>query len=150
MAGGVGGGASGVCPNYGRTRICRRQSRTKHLSVRKCPTVSRRSIGSVEAFTMDPEAFLDIANQVIKLKMFPYFDIAHCTLCALSIREDLGSGESKNPAASSTNNNAVLTPNYCRKPIAIPSIITNAPLLSTFYPNRLLFISIFFKYCLHH
>lgn len=41
---------------------------------------------------MDPEAFLDIANQVIKLKMFPYFDIAHCTLCALSIREDLGSG----------------------------------------------------------
>lgn len=41
---------------------------------------------------MDPEAFLDIANQVVKLKMFPYFDIAHCTLCALSVREDLGSG----------------------------------------------------------
>ncbi|KAJ8934478.1 hypothetical protein NQ314_013353 [Rhamnusium bicolor] len=40
---------------------------------------------------MDPEAFLDIANQVVKLKMFPYFDIAHCTLCALSVREDLGS-----------------------------------------------------------
>ena len=43
---------------------------------------------------MDPEAFLDIANQVVKLKMFPYFDIAHCTLCALSVREDLGTGES--------------------------------------------------------
>lgn len=42
---------------------------------------------------MDPEAFLDIANQVVKLKMFPYFDIAHCTLCALSVREDLGTGE---------------------------------------------------------
>lgn len=41
---------------------------------------------------MDPEAFLDIANQVVKLKMFPYFDIAHCTLCALSVREDLGTG----------------------------------------------------------
>ncbi|CAH2019327.1 unnamed protein product [Acanthoscelides obtectus] len=40
---------------------------------------------------MDPEAFLDIANQVVKLKMFPYFDIAHCTLCALAVREDLGS-----------------------------------------------------------
>lgn len=26
---------------------------------------------------MDAEAFLDMANQVIKLKMFPYFDIAH-------------------------------------------------------------------------
>ncbi|XP_026473217.1 trimeric intracellular cation channel type 1B.1 [Ctenocephalides felis] len=41
---------------------------------------------------MDPETFLDIANQVIKLKMFPYFDIAHCLLCALSVREDLGAG----------------------------------------------------------
>lgn len=42
---------------------------------------------------MDPEAFLDMANQVIKLKMFPYFDIAHCVLCALHVREDLGSGK---------------------------------------------------------
>lgn len=42
---------------------------------------------------MDPEAFLDIANQVIKLKMFPYFDIAHCVLCALAVREDLGNGK---------------------------------------------------------
>ena len=41
---------------------------------------------------MDPEAFLDIANQVIKLKMFPYFDIAHSLLCALSVKEDLGTG----------------------------------------------------------
>lgn len=42
---------------------------------------------------MDPEAFLDMANQVIKLKMFPYFDIAHSLLCALAVREDLGAGE---------------------------------------------------------
>lgn len=41
---------------------------------------------------MDPEAFLDMANQVIKLKMFPYFDIAHSLLCALAVREDLGMG----------------------------------------------------------
>jgi trimeric intracellular cation channel len=44
---------------------------------------------------MDPEAFLDLANQVTKLKMFPYFDIAHCLLCALSVREDLGAGNKK-------------------------------------------------------
>lgn len=44
---------------------------------------------------MDPEAFLDMANQVIKLKMFPYFDIAHSVLCALHVREDLGSGKPK-------------------------------------------------------
>lgn len=44
------------------------------------------------AFEMDPEAFLDMANQVIKLKMFPYFDIAHSLLCALAVREDLGAG----------------------------------------------------------
>jgi hypothetical protein len=41
---------------------------------------------------MDPESFLDIANQVIKLKMFPAFDIAHSLLCALSVKEDLGTG----------------------------------------------------------
>lgn len=49
---------------------------------------------------MDPEAFLDIANQVIKLKMFPYFDIAYCILCALSVREDLGNGKCREPRSS--------------------------------------------------
>nr|CAG4645669.1 EOG090X09U3 [Lynceus sp. MCZ IZ 141354] len=41
---------------------------------------------------MDPEAFLDMANQVTKLKMWPYFDIAHCAMCCLAVREDLGAG----------------------------------------------------------
>merc|ERR1712121_171815 len=41
---------------------------------------------------MDPEAFLDIANQVTKLKMYPYFDLAHAALCCLAVREDLASG----------------------------------------------------------
>ncbi|XP_026763217.1 trimeric intracellular cation channel type 1B.1 [Galleria mellonella] len=41
---------------------------------------------------MDPESFLDLANQVIKLKMYPYFDVAHSLLCALAVREDLGAG----------------------------------------------------------
>nr|XP_027227069.1 trimeric intracellular cation channel type 1B.1-like [Penaeus vannamei] len=41
---------------------------------------------------MDPEAFLEMANQVTKLKMFPYFDVAHCALCCLYVREDLGTG----------------------------------------------------------
>lgn len=42
---------------------------------------------------MDAEAFLDMANQVVKLKMYPYFDIAHSVLCALHVREDLGPGK---------------------------------------------------------
>ena len=44
---------------------------------------------------MDPEAFLDVANQVTKLKMYPYFDLAHSAVCLLAIREDLGAGEEK-------------------------------------------------------
>ncbi|XP_029409000.2 trimeric intracellular cation channel type 1B.1 [Bactrocera dorsalis] len=40
---------------------------------------------------MDPATFLNMANQVIKLKMFPYFDIANSLLAALAVREDLGS-----------------------------------------------------------
>lgn len=43
---------------------------------------------------IDPEAFLDLANQVTKLKMWPYFDIAHCVMCCLAVREDLGAGNS--------------------------------------------------------
>ena len=34
---------------------------------------------------MDPEAFLDLANQVTKLKMYPYFDLAHAGLCCLCV-----------------------------------------------------------------
>ena len=42
---------------------------------------------------MDPEAFLDLANQVAKLKMYPYFDIAHAVVCCLALKEDMGSGK---------------------------------------------------------
>jgi len=45
---------------------------------------------------MDPEAFLDLANQVTKLKMYPYFDLAHAAICCLAVRDDLASG--KNPS----------------------------------------------------
>ncbi|GAB6031646.1 hypothetical protein CHUAL_009406 [Chamberlinius hualienensis] len=41
---------------------------------------------------MDPEAFLDLANQVTKLKMYPYFEIAHCVVTCLYVREDLAGG----------------------------------------------------------
>ncbi len=41
---------------------------------------------------MDAEAFLDFANQVAKLKMYPYFDVAHAVVCCLSIKEDMGAG----------------------------------------------------------
>ena len=42
---------------------------------------------------MDPEAFLDVANQVTKLKMYPYFDLAHSAVCLVAIREEMGAGE---------------------------------------------------------
>ena len=41
---------------------------------------------------MDPETFLDMANQVTKLKMYPYFDLAHSAACLLAIREEMGAG----------------------------------------------------------
>ena len=41
---------------------------------------------------MDPEAFLDLANQVAKIKMYPYFDLAHAAVCCLAIKEDMASG----------------------------------------------------------
>lgn len=48
---------------------------------------------------MDPEAFLDLANQVAKIKMYPYFDLAHAVVCCLAIKEDMGSGNHANESA---------------------------------------------------
>jgi len=45
-----------------------------------------------KSLTMDPEAFLDLANQVTKLKMYPYFDLAHAAVCCLAVRDDLANG----------------------------------------------------------
>ncbi|ODM88673.1 Trimeric intracellular cation channel type A [Orchesella cincta] len=45
---------------------------------------------------MDPEMFLDVANQVTKLKMFPYFDIAHAAVCCLHA----GSASRRHPLAT--------------------------------------------------
>ncbi|XP_022256127.1 trimeric intracellular cation channel type 1B.1-like [Limulus polyphemus] len=41
---------------------------------------------------MDPEAFLELANEVTKLKMFPYFEAAHCAIVCMYVKEDLASG----------------------------------------------------------
>lgn len=38
---------------------------------------------------MDPESFLEIANQVSKLNMFPYFELAHCLISLLYMKEDI-------------------------------------------------------------
>lgn len=46
---------------------------------------------------MDPEAFLDLANQVAKIKMYPYFDLAHAIVCCLLIKEDMGPGKILSP-----------------------------------------------------
>ena len=41
---------------------------------------------------MDAETFLDMANQVTKLKMYPYFELAHAVSCLLTVREEMGAG----------------------------------------------------------
>ena len=42
----------------------------------------------------EPEIFLEVAQAVTKLKMWPYFDIAHVIMSCLVVREDMESGES--------------------------------------------------------
>ena len=32
-------------------------------------------------------------SKVTKLKMYPYFDLAHAALCCLAVRDDLGAGQ---------------------------------------------------------
>lgn len=59
--------------------------------------LQRTSVGTPEqeetSAAMDPETFLEVANHVSKLKMYPYFEIAHCAVTLLYLREDLASGE---------------------------------------------------------
>ncbi|KAH9498462.1 hypothetical protein Btru_007545 [Bulinus truncatus] len=38
---------------------------------------------------MDPQTFMDIATVITKLKMYPYFDIAHYILMCVAVREDV-------------------------------------------------------------
>ncbi|KAH3848887.1 trimeric intracellular cation channel type 1B.1-like [Dreissena polymorpha] len=38
---------------------------------------------------MDPQTFMDIATKVTKLKMYPYFDIAHYMLMCMTVRDDI-------------------------------------------------------------
>ncbi|KAL8561750.1 hypothetical protein ACOMHN_026033 [Nucella lapillus] len=38
---------------------------------------------------MDPQTFMDVATVVTKLKMYPYFDIAHMLLCCIAVRDDI-------------------------------------------------------------
>lgn len=37
---------------------------------------------------MDPQTFMDVANVVTKLKMYPYFDVANYILMCIMVRED--------------------------------------------------------------
>ncbi|CAL1542358.1 unnamed protein product [Lymnaea stagnalis] len=38
---------------------------------------------------MDPQTYMDIATVVTKLKMYPYFDIAHYILMCIAVRDDV-------------------------------------------------------------
>lgn len=41
---------------------------------------------------LDPELLLDYAGKVTRLKMYPYFDIAHYALSCVAVRDDLAAG----------------------------------------------------------
>ena len=69
---------------------------------------------------MDPEAFLDLANQVTKLKMYPYFDLAHAALCCLAVRDDLANGKLVLSFTSElTNHNAGSLPFSRKHPLSL-------------------------------
>ncbi|KAK3091179.1 hypothetical protein FSP39_017739 [Pinctada imbricata] len=47
---------------------------------------------------MDPQTFLDIATKVTKLKMYPYFDVAHYLLMCVAVRDDIPPASAGSPA----------------------------------------------------
>ena len=49
------------------------------------PAYSNQLHRHIPTFTYNP-------SQVTKLKMYPYFDLAHAALCCLAVRDDLANG----------------------------------------------------------
>ncbi|CAB55030.2 Trimeric intracellular cation channel type 1B.1 [Caenorhabditis elegans] len=47
-----------------------------------------------ESFQLDQEILLDAGAQLHRLKMYPYFDVAHYLLMIIEVRDDLGSAAS--------------------------------------------------------
>lgn len=41
---------------------------------------------------IDQELFMDLASKVSRLKMYPYFDIAHYAMMVIAVRDDLATG----------------------------------------------------------
>ena len=58
---------------------------------RRCVSISYlfASAFLTGSVTMDPQTFLDVATVVTKLKMYPYFDVAHMLLCCIAVRDDI-------------------------------------------------------------
>ena len=52
---------------------------------------------------MDPQTFMDIATKVTKLKMYPYFDIAHYMLMCMYVRDDLPTASSSSGGKKNKN-----------------------------------------------
>lgn len=48
----------------------------------------------VDNFKLDHEVLINAAGRVQRLRMYPYFDLAHYILMTISVREDLASGAS--------------------------------------------------------
>jgi len=41
---------------------------------------------------IDQELFMDLASKVSRLRMYPYFDIAHYAMMVIAVRDDLATG----------------------------------------------------------
>lgn len=89
---------------------------------------------------MDPEKFLDLANQVTKLKMYPYFDFAHSVMCLLIIREELSTGalqfSRKHPLSCWMSSMVVIFSGSL-----LANLMMGEPMLSPFKNNNALLIA---------
>ncbi|XP_003747148.1 trimeric intracellular cation channel type 1B.1 [Galendromus occidentalis] len=89
---------------------------------------------------MDPETFLEVANHVSKLKMYPYFEIAHCAVTLLYLREDLASGSHlfsrKHPLSCYISSMFSIFAGYM-----FSALLLGEPVLSAFKNNQSLILA---------
>lgn len=84
------------------------------------------------------EYFQEMADQMVLLKMSPYFDLAHVILCAVAVREDIHRGKYKILISKATFNSSYFGYREISVTFALLLVFNRAVLKKKWFQNRIL------------
>ncbi|XP_076462869.1 trimeric intracellular cation channel type 1B.1-like [Babylonia areolata] len=107
---------------------------------------------------MDLQNFLDVATVVTKLKMYPYFDLAHMILCCMAVRDDAAVSQAQPAAGGQTLpfqrkhplSSWLASMLICFAGSIIANLLLGEPLLSPFKDHRAVLTASIVWYCVNY